>query len=142
MHGEYEESLALFREIERASGATDGAFHLNAGQTALALGESELGLRWLERALADRETRADAFLSIVRFRLSAGDWTGAQRALADPPPELRSGTETLRLRAVARYRTGDLQGAMQDLEAVLTIDPSDTESRRRLEALREEAPRR
>jgi thioredoxin-like negative regulator of GroEL/4-amino-4-deoxy-L-arabinose transferase-like glycosyltransferase len=139
MNGRTDEALALFRGIADDGGADDPAFLLNAGQTALERGDREAGLRWLRAALSHGETGGAARLALARYHLAAGEPDEARRLLEDAPPELAVAPALLRLRAIARYTTGDAEGAARDLEAVLAADPADGESRARLAALRREA---
>lgn len=136
MNGRVDEALALFREIATEGGEDDPVFLLNAGQTALARGDREEGLRWLGAAMEHDGTADAARLALARYRLAAGEVTEARTLLEDAPPDLVATTALLRLRAIARYATGDVGGAARDLEAVLAADPADAPSRARLEALR------
>lgn len=135
MNGDYDESLALFRAIEQDGQANGGFFFLNAGQTALALKKEALGQRWLEAARAYEPTRSAAYLAWARFQLSLGRWEPALQVLSEGLLKAPGDAEFLRLRAFARYHSDDETGAIEDLRAVLAIDPSDEATRGRLEQI-------
>jgi pentatricopeptide repeat protein len=132
----YEEAWALYREL-RSAGMEDPFLDLNGGQTALALGHSDEGREWIERAIAHPETRVSAYEQLGRYLLAnrrAEEALGlANEAIAFVPgrPELH------RLRAYARHAVADTAGAIADFETVLALDPNDVTSRRRLAILRE-----
>jgi tetratricopeptide (TPR) repeat protein len=138
MAGQYAESLDRFRQLEQEGAADGGWFYLNAGQSALAIKKEAIGMAWLERAREDPETRRAASTSIARYHLSLGRWDEGQRTLSEALLKDPDDAELHRLRAFARYHSGDPTGAIQDLERVLELDPSDEVSRERLATLRQE----
>jgi len=137
--GRREEAWELYRRL-RAGGFRDPYLDLNGGQTALALGREDEGRAWMERAIAQPETRTLAGAQLGRFLLSRGRFAEAA-AVADAAIAAAPGVADLRrIRALARDALADTAGTIEDLEAVLALDPSDATARRRLEALRGAAP--
>ncbi len=138
MAGRHRESFDLFRRLD-AEGVAEGSwFHLNAGQSALAVKKEAIGLRWLELAREDPDTRREALLAIASFHLSLGRWDEGQRTLSEALLKDPDDAELLRLRAFARYHSGDPSGALQDLDRVVELDPSDQASRERRRTIRGE----
>jgi tetratricopeptide (TPR) repeat protein len=140
MNARYEEALAHYQAL-LDDGVADPEVLLGAGQTALALGREEAGLRWLERASLDPVTRPDAFRALTSYLGARGRWTQALATLDRAVREAPGQADLHRLRAQARYHAGDPAGAASDLETVLSLVPGDSAARERLAALREEIAR-
>lgn len=134
--GRYEEAWATYGELLGEDRGADPFVLLNAGQTALALGLEEPGTELLTRAARDSATAGPALEALARYELSARRPKDAQRILSEAILLAPDNADLHRLRALARYADGDLSGAIQDLEEVVRMDPTDGESRRRLEDFR------
>lgn len=137
MAGRYAEAYRLFRDLEPALGS-DPLFLLNAGQTALVVGEDAPGLAWLSRATQSEATREEAWAAIATWHLSHGNTGDAQRVLDEGLQHVPDSLALLKLRAYACFHAGDLAGAIRDLQRVVGLDPSDVESQQRLASLRAE----
>lgn len=138
MNGAYEEAWGHYAAL-LAGGteeAADAYLLLNAGQTALALRREAEGLSLLESATRHDDTRVSAWEALARYHLSERRPNDALRVLSEAVLRLPEDAALHRLRALARWTTGDLTGTLEDLEAAVRLDPSDAESRRRLEELR------
>ncbi|MGQ0723074.1 MAG: tetratricopeptide repeat protein [Candidatus Eiseniibacteriota bacterium] len=135
-YGEAWEHYAAMLADEGAADAADPYLLLNAGQTALALRREEEGSSLLGRATKHDETRVPAWEALARYHLSERRPADALRVLSEAVLRLPEDAALRRLRALARWTTGDLTGTLEDLEAAVRLDPSDTASRQRLEELR------
>jgi tetratricopeptide (TPR) repeat protein len=135
--GQYPESWALFERIlsEKERGE-DPWLLLNAGQTALVMNRESQGLDLLERAAAYEPTRAAALEATALYHLSRRRTDDAMRILSDMILQDPSNARLIRLRAAARYTSGDATGAVEDLERLLQLDPSDEDARTRLDEIR------
>ncbi len=139
MAGRYAEAHALFAELA-PSMADDPYFLMNAGQTALVLGEEARGLEWLHRATGQDAVADDAWGAIASYLAGSGRLAEARAAL-DAAVAQRPGSAALvAMRAALRHRQGDAAGAARDLERATALDPSNAEWRRRLASLRSAAP--
>ena len=137
MAGRYREAWNLYGELAERGMESDPYFLLNAGQTALALKrQDEIGLEYLRRAAGFPEVRLAALESAAIYLLSMRRAEEALTVLADAHLLVAENVSLHRLRAVARLATGDATGAIEDMETVLRLDPTDVETRRKLEEIR------
>ncbi|NNE42764.1 MAG: tetratricopeptide repeat protein, partial [Gemmatimonadetes bacterium] len=136
MNGNFAEAWKIYQGLLNADLGDDPFLDLNAGQTALALKKETEGFGLLERAATDPRTRREAYEAQARYLLSMRRTKDALRVLSDAILKVRDEPRLHRLRALARYANGDVTGAIQDLERVVELDPTDTASRQRLEDVR------
>jgi tetratricopeptide (TPR) repeat protein len=139
MSGAYDEAWSHYAAMLAGEGGQDPDdpyLLLNAGQTALALHHRDEGLSLLERATKHDETRVPAWEALAHYHLSERRPADALRVLSEAVLRLPDDAALRRLRALARWTTGDLTGTIEDLEACVRLDPSDAASRQRLEELR------
>jgi len=134
--GGFDEAARLYDELRASPLADDPYFRLNAGQTALRLENEAQGLADLGAAATDDATREDAYVAMANYHLSTRRTTDALRILSDALLHVPESVPLHRLRALARYASGDATGALEDLEFVVAHDPSDDASRTRLEDVR------
>ncbi|HMB70757.1 MAG TPA: tetratricopeptide repeat protein, partial [bacterium] len=132
----YDEAWKIYDDLLAGERAGDPFVQLNAGQTALALGLAEEGTDLLASAARASDTAVPALEALAHYELSQRRPKEAQRVLSEAILRSPDDADLHRLRALARYADGDLSGAIRDLEEVVRIDPSDEESRRRLEDFR------
>ena len=137
---QYPESWALFERIlaekEKEGAITDPWLLMNAGQTALVMGRESPGLDLLRRAAEYEPTRAEALEATALYYLSRQRTDDAMRILSDMILQDPTNGRLIRLRAAARYTSGDATGAVEDLERLLQMDPNDQEARTRLAEIR------
>ncbi len=135
MAGRYAEAYALFAELA-PSMPDDPYFLMNAGQTALVVGEEERGLAWLRRAAEHDTVAGDAWSAIASYLAGAGRFDEARTALDAAVGRHPDSARLAAMRAAVRHRQGDAAGAVADLERAVALDPSNDELRKRLAALR------
>lgn len=137
---QYPESWALFERIlsekEKEGEITDPWLLLNAGQTALVMHREAQGLDLLKRASRYEPTRAAALEATALYYLSLQRTDDAMRILSDMILQDPTNGRLIRLRAAARYTSGDATGAVEDLEHLLQMNPNDQEARTRLAEIR------
>ena len=137
---QFPESWALFERIlaeeEKEGEITDPWLLLNAGQTALVMHREKQGLDLLKRASHYEPTRAAALEATALYYLSLQRTDDAMRILSDMILQDPTNGRLIRLRAAARYTSGDATGAVEDLEHLLQMDPNDQEARTRLAEIR------
>ncbi len=142
--GRYGEAWALFdrllKDREAAGGPEDPWLLLNAGQTALRMGEERRGLDLVRRAEAYEATRESALEATALFYLATRRWNEALHVLSEALLRAPDNLRLVKLRAAARYTTGDATGAVEDLERALALDPNDAEARGRLDEVRGRIP--
>lgn len=138
--GRYEEAWALFSrrlaEDNAARRESDPWLLLNAGQTALKIGREKEGLELLRRAESPETTRDAALEATALYYLATRRWNEALGLLSDAILRSPENLRLVKLRAAARYTTGDATGAVEDLEHVLARDPQDEEAQSRLDEIR------
>ncbi len=133
----YSEAWDLFVRLDSLGWSEDPYYEFNAGQTALALDREEEGLALLRRATRHEEVREGAWTIMARYHLSRRDPEPALPVLSEALLHAPENVDLRRLRAVARYALGDADGAVEDLEKVVELDPADSDSRRRLDEILE-----
>jgi tetratricopeptide (TPR) repeat protein len=137
---QYPESWALFERIlsekEKEGPIHDPWLLMNAGQTALVMRQESRGLDLLSRAAQFEPTRTAALEATALYYLSRQRTDDAMRILSDMILQDPSNARLIRLRAAARYTSGDATGAVEDLEHLLQMDPNDQEARTRLAEIR------
>ncbi|HET9888580.1 MAG TPA: tetratricopeptide repeat protein, partial [bacterium] len=137
---QFPESWALFERIlseeEKEGPITDPWLLLNAGQTALVMHRQDQGLDLLKRASQYEPTRAQALEATALYYLSLQRTDDAMHILSDLILQDPTNSRLIRLRAAARYTSGDATGAVEDLERLLQMDPNDQEAKTRLAEIR------
>jgi tetratricopeptide (TPR) repeat protein len=138
--GRYPEAWALFEQAlagaEASNAPEDPWLLLNAGQTALALGEESKGISLLRRAQAHGEVRDAAIEAIALYSITTRRYNDALSVLSDALLDSPDNARLIRLRAAARFTKGDATGALEDLEHLLRLDPNDADAKRRMEEIR------
>ncbi len=134
--GRYREAWALFEQTladaQSARRPEDPWLLLNAGQTALAVGEEEQGLALLKRAEAFDAVRESALEARALYYIATRRHDVALGILSDALLDAPDNARLIRLRAAARYSKGDATGAIEDLQRLLQLDPNDEDAKRRL----------
>jgi tetratricopeptide (TPR) repeat protein len=138
---QFPESWALFERIlsekeKEGSPITDPWLLLNAGQTALVMHHESQGLDLLKRASQYEPTRQEALEATALYYLSLQRTDEAMHILSDLILQDPTNSRLIRLRAAARYTSGDATGAVEDLEHLLQMDPNDQEAKTRLAEIR------
>lgn len=137
----YAEAWVMFQRLlehqKEKGGAEDPHLLVNAGQTALALGLEAEGIALLDRARAVPGNVSGADETVALYYLATHRYEEALHSLSDALLRTPDRLELLRLRAAARYTTGDATGAIEDLQVILSKDPTDSEAQSRLTELRQ-----
>ena len=78
---------------------------------------------------------ARAYQALARYYLSLRRKDEALAVVSEALLVISGNASLHRLRAVARYASGDATGAVEDLRKVLELEPGDVESRRKLDEI-------
>jgi tetratricopeptide (TPR) repeat protein len=136
----------LERRLDHAVSMGDSATELT---TLVRIGElheqrlNDVGraIELYERVLDRQPEHSGALAAVARLAEASGDYEKAtsmlQRAVAVAPPGAESAAMALRLATLQADRLNDPSASEQSLRRALELDPSSTESLRRLRALAE-----